>query len=385
MTHKSCGRPYEMLMGTLPACDCVPLKERRPDLGLPWSDLIAKAIAQNPADRFEDAASMGAAVSALPEMASSVPSRGDHVPALAGTAEMQALQQILRESSDIVEVYRVTDCRDPYLGEGLRLYEAMIPENERGLNATECIRDFQDTIRFRALGEWQFDGHYFIAKWKAQVYGIVMLFTNPKESFAILSYVAVKKRNGLSRDCLLAFIFLKVSMILEDSKFGCLDEFFLELDDPQCTDDDGERRRRLTRIDRFSEVCQQHGRSLRFFAFDYHPTAMGTNIPHVGEEEPMLLGYASRERNSHVDGGMVCRVLRLIYTLNGECRIDDPSTEKHYHHYLDELCVSECVRVPARVQLLNNRQIREYIERGESYRFHEEPPSDTTETGNSIT
>lgn len=226
------------------------------------------------------------------------------------------------KARDNVSVERVTDYSNENqdLRKALELYEARIEFSEQEGGVDHMIRQFQVGAQKRAAGEYHFEDYVFVAKLGSEVCGIMVVYFDPKETFAFVAYLVVREGLTCGDTYPGSTMCKEVAGKLEQALvFGEHDRIFLELDDPRFASGKEQRKEGIARIRRFDEVCNLHHMHLRFLDFDYRQAQLDYIPDELGQELPLLLGYVSRKPEASMDDETVRRVLRLIYTrLNPE-------------------------------------------------------------------
>jgi hypothetical protein len=263
---------------------------------------------------------------------------------------------------DDVSVYRVTDYTSADLLAALELYNQMIPAQQRQGAPAEVIQQLQDARDRRARGLFPFEDCHFVAKRASGVCGYMQLFFHPVERFAFLGFLVVRASLSLGKQ--MAWVASRMSQEIArqlalDDELRAYDRIFLELDDPGHAADEKQRRRGIRRIARFEAICKQCGVEFRLLEFDYLQARLGLAADWPGPERPHLLGYVARAAESCMEGEMLRKVLRLIYTrLNPEGVYGGKAEQDDlYRSYLQELCAKQCARAPASVRLLTARDV----------------------------
>ena len=200
--------------------------------------------------------------------------------------------------------------------------------------------------------------YLFIAKFKREVEGLLLLHHYPTEQTLFLAYMVVgANRKGLRPNevssRLLAYV---IRYIRRDKSLSQTCRLLFEVVDPRCSAT-SKQLEDLARIKLLCSLAASHGFSVRTFDFDYRQPRLVVPADQSPDEHRLLLMSISLKpetRGAASSQVELMRQLRFMFTcLYPEGFSDDPDEQARYQDYCRSLYERVLSRIPDSVTCLN--------------------------------
>lgn len=226
---------------------------------------------------------------------------------------------------------------------------------------------FATLIRHHLLGDFgpnrpsaYWKGHLLVAKYGAEVVGMLLGYDDFKANFSFISYLAAKQprpgvsnEEDISRELLEEFV-----RIRQEAKLTLSPRFVTEVDDPARTDDPAEQRTRLARIALFDKLAGYSPIKLRVLDFAYLQPKLDPWGADELEKELVLL-YAAEQVPARFSRAEVLEILTWTYTqLYAANMFDDAADFERYMAYINSLLKRLSDTLPDTVELLQVQKLR---------------------------
>lgn len=263
---------------------------------------------------------------------------------------------------------RIENVTDPFrqkneLRSAVQINNERLPEDER---YDESI--FVDLIRKHLLGDFSaaqrpgtWKGHLLVAKYGAEVVGMLLGYDDSDAKFTFVSYLATKQpkpdvrnEDEVSRELLEEFVRIRqgTAGLSETTRF------LTEVDDPARSDDPAEQLKRIARIALFDKFAVYAAIELRVLDFTYLQPLLdpwGAKVP----EKKLTLLYAAERVPARLSKAEMVEILNWIYTrLYAANMFDDAADFDRYKQYLEALQTTVVNSLPDSIELLKIQKLR---------------------------
>lgn len=256
-----------------------------------------------------------------------------------------------------ISVHRVRDPNSEDLHHALDLYSRRIPEQER-FELPDIVRWIRED--YTGNGAAKAQDYFLVAKYEGQVCGFLLLHRYLAQRLVFIAYLASAKPSPCddAEGSVSKVLLGEVGRLVHQEFHEC-QGLLLEVDPPWSATTSSEWLERLSRIRLFCVLAEAQGFSLR--ALDMHYLHPPLSLADCGSSLPMVLMHArlrGRPRTT-LPRREVSRILRFIYTvLYPEGYSDSIAETRQYRAVLTRLCAERFQGIPARVPLLDYKQVK---------------------------
>jgi hypothetical protein len=184
---------------------------------------------------------------------------------------------------------RITKHKDKDLEGFFEIYEHLIPDNERE-SLVEITRFIKENEEDRQNKNLKYEEFFIIAKIRQRVVAFLYFTYYHTTKYAFINYLGVDKQVDNARKSASAIIIKKLKSLLNRSLKECKGIIF-EIDKPNSTLTQRQRRRRQARRDRFEHYAQDNELKVYELPIEYIQPKLSAKDRTEYSEEDMLLMY----------------------------------------------------------------------------------------------